>query len=158
MSLRRRIEDTIESVFRTLFPWAVGESVYAFHVGLLGWVSVYHAIYVWTGAIHPVSWWLLLGFYVLLVAQFLVLGRCVLSAIEKRLTGRFVDLHGPVLRLVGLERFKPVFLAGHFAVLAASLMCRELFIGLLRECFSWLSRRLPLLGVLGRIPLPVATP
>ena len=127
MSLRRRIENAIESVFRTLFPWdttdyAVGKRVYHLHIAMLFWVTTYHAIYFITGSIHPVGWWLLLLFYTLLALQFMILRRCVLSAIEKRNTGIYIDFHGNIMRPFGLENWKVPVIILHYIALVLSLV------------------------------------
>ncbi len=126
---------------------AVGSRVYAAHIGILVWCAVYFCIYLYTGTIWIGGWLLLFGLAALVLLQFIVLKRCVLSSIEKRLTGTYVNLNGPFVRAFGLQRYTlHIRILMYVGVVVALAWRADLFRYLHRECFIWpshLSRSCP---------------
>lgn len=140
MSLRTRIERSIENVFKTCFPWdspeAIGRRIYVFHIILSIWILVYWCIYMVAGTISPFGWVTLWGFCAMISLQFLIIKRCVLSSIEKRRLGYCFNPHIIYLKPLGLQRWLAPYLVVFYSSLMAAMFWRKSFVNLLRECFS----------------------
>jgi hypothetical protein len=104
--LRNTIEDSLEKFFQTIFFWTNTDH----ELGL--WISYLHlvmvaviGIFVLTYRIFRPPFWMImivLAFLLLLFIQHVLLRTCILSRIEKRLTGEGGWFINAALRLFGV--------------------------------------------------------
>jgi hypothetical protein len=129
LEFRRKLEDSLETLFRTIFFWAQSEQdlglwISYFHIGL----AVCIGAFVLTYRLFRPPFWAVLGMTVFVACLFLqhvFLRACVLSRIEKRLLGEGAWFMRPFLGLFGIPATRKTVLGitiMFFGVLFAVLM------------------------------------